>query len=119
MQIGSAAPVWAKEPAKAVGWALTAVIVAAGIVVEVLNSVVDVFPAEWQGRITAATAAVVFVGTITTRIQAVVTRNGFGRPGRFFDGVYSPHTVQEAMRPSPEEIGPGGVGPAAIVPPEV
>lgn len=33
--------------------------------------------------------------------------------------TWGPVTVAEAMKPSPEAIGPGGVGPAAVVPPEV
>ena len=32
--------------------------------------------------------------------------------------TYGPVTVAEAMKPSPEVILPGGVGPAAVVPPE-
>lgn len=32
--------------------------------------------------------------------------------------TYGPVTVQNAMKPSPEAIGPGGVGPAAVTPPE-
>lgn len=31
--------------------------------------------------------------------------------------TYGPVTVQQAMKPSPEEVGPGGVGPAAVQPP--
>ena len=54
--------------------------------------------------------------------RALLTRNGRLGPvsvgGAEFDGVYAPFTVREAMKPSPEDVGQGGVGPAAVVPPE-
>ena len=30
--------------------------------------------------------------------------------------VYSPYTVSQATKPSPETIGPGGIGPKAVTP---
>jgi uncharacterized protein involved in response to NO len=107
---------WLREPAKLVGWLVAATIAAAAVVLELANEVGVLLPDDWQDEIRVAVAVVTTVSLVATRMQAVLTRNGLGRPGRYFDGVYAPFTVQEAMKPSPEDVGPGGVGPAAITP---
>ena len=111
--------VWLKEPAKMVGWLVLAVITVAALVVEVCNEIGVLLPEQWQDEVRAVLGVVTVVSLVATRLQAVLTRNGLGPTGNGIDGVYSPHTVQVAMKPSPEDIGPGGIGPAAIVPPGV
>lgn len=109
---------WLREPAKLVGWLVLAVIAVSGGLLELANEVGVLLPSSWQGEVRAAVGVVTVVSLVATRLQALLTRNGVGRPGSFFDGVYAPYTVQVAMKPSPEDVGPGGVGPKAVVPPE-
>lgn len=111
-------PAWLTEPAKLVGWLAVAVIGICATALEVANEVGVLLPGEWQDEIRAVVVAVGAVSLVATRVQALLTRNGIGRPGDYFDGVYSPDTVQIAMKPSPEQMLPGGVGPTAIIPPE-
>lgn len=108
---------WMTEPAKMVGWAVAAVIAIAAAVLELANELLPILPGSWRDEVRQAVIVVGAIALIATRVQALLTRNGIGAPGKVFDGVYSPHTVQEAMKPSPEDMGPGGVGPAAITPP--
>ena len=110
---------WLREPAKLVGWLVLAVIAVSGGLLELANEVGVLLPSSWQDEVRMVVGIVTGVSLLATRLQALLTRNGVGRPGAFFDGVYSPHTVQVAMKPSPEDVGPGGVGPAAVVPPGV
>lgn len=85
-------PLWAREPAKIVGWIVTAVVVVAAGLVELSNDVVDLLPEKWKTPVRAATATVVTVGLIAGRLQTWMTRNGIGASGNGKDGVYSPAT---------------------------
>lgn len=85
-------PLWAREPAKIVGWLVTAVVVIAAALVELSNDVVDLLPEKWKTPVRAATATVVTVGLIAGRLQTWMTRNGIGPQGNGKDGVYSPAT---------------------------
>lgn len=109
---------WLREPAKLVGWLVMAVIAVSAGLLALANEVGVVLPESWQDEVRAVVGVVTVVSLVATRVQALLTRNGVGAPGRFFDGVYAPYTVREAMKPSPEEVAPGGVGPKAVVPPE-
>jgi len=111
---------WLREPAKLVGWLVAAVLVVAAGLLELANEVGVLLPASWQDEVRAVVAAVTVVTLVASRVQALLTRNGrLGRlsvGGSEFEGVFSPFTVREAGRPSPEEVGPGGVGPLAVTP---
>ena len=86
-------PLWAREPAKIVGWIVTAVIVVAGALTELANDVVDLLPSSWRVPVRSAVAAVVAVGLIAARVQSWMTRNGIGPAGNGKDGVWSPASV--------------------------
>lgn len=83
-------PLWAREPAKIVGWIVTAVFVIGGAIVELLNEVVDVLPKGWQEPVRTAVISIAAVVVIAGRVQTWMTRNGFGSSGNGKDGVWSP-----------------------------
>lgn len=80
--------IWKREPALFYGLANTILALVLAFGVQLTT--------EQTGAILAVTSA----------LLALLTRSQ----------VYAPTTVQEAMKPSPEDIGPGGVGPAAVTP---
>jgi hypothetical protein len=86
-------PLWAREPAKIVGWIVTAVFVIGGAVVELLNEVVDVLPHGWQAPVRTAVLSIAAVVVIAGRVQTWMTRNGIGSAGNGKDGVWSPAAV--------------------------
>lgn len=86
-------PLWAREPAKIVGWIVTAVVVGAAVIVELSNDVVELLPTSWRTAVRAATVTVATVGLIASRVQTWLTRNGVGAPGNGKDGVWSPAAV--------------------------
>lgn len=113
---------WLREPAKLVGWLVAAVVALAAGLLELANELLPVLPEGWRDEVRQVVVVVGVVALVATRLQALLTRNGRLGPvsvgGAGFEGVFAPFTVTEALKPSPEDMQPGGVGPAAIVPPE-
>ena len=95
---------WMKEPAKMVAWLVTTVIAVCAAVLELANELLPVTPEGWRDEVRLVAGIVVAVSLIASRVQALLTRNGIGAPGKVFDGVYSPYTVRVAMKPSPEDL---------------
>lgn len=89
-------PLWAREPAKVVGWIVTIVFVAGGGLVELLNETVDVLPHGWQTPVRTVTVTIAGVVVVAGRVQTWLTRNGLGKPGNNKDGVWSPAAVAVA-----------------------
>lgn len=79
-----------------------------GLVTGLITAVFAVLAAfdVWEPTEEQITAVFGLV-TIVIAIGAYLTRRQ----------TYGPITVKESMKPSPEDIGPGGIGPAAIQPP--
>jgi hypothetical protein len=84
-------PLWAREPAKIVGWLVTGVLLLCSLVTFLLSpDVLEVLPEKWKPYVRTATIAVAAVSLIAQRVQTWLTRNGLGKPGNGKDGVYSP-----------------------------
>lgn len=90
--------VWAREPAKVVGWIVTAIALLASAVTFVLSpDVLDVLPEKWKPYVRSASIAVAGAALIAGRIQTWLTRNGIGPVGNGKDGVWSPAGVAKAQ----------------------
>lgn len=86
-------PLWAREPAKLVGWIITAVLLLCSLVSFVLSpDVLEVLPEKWKPYVRSASIAVAAVALIANRFQTWLTRNGLGKAGNGKDGVVSPAT---------------------------
>lgn len=90
-------PVWMREPAKFIGWLVTALGLVCSAVIFVLSpGVLDVLPSWAKPAAAVAAAASLVLG----RLQTWLTRNGFGKQGNGIDGVWSP----AATAASQEEV---------------
>lgn len=98
------APLWAREPAKLVGWIVTTVIVVAGAIVELGNDVVELLPASIRDEVRIGVGVAVTVGLIAGRVQTWMTRNGLGPTGNGKDGVWSPATVAAELEATATEV---------------
>lgn len=90
-------PIWAREPARIVGWIVTVALVVASAAAELLNEVVDLLPDSWRATVRTVALTVATVGLIAARIQTWLTRNGLGPTGNGKDGVWSPATVTTTL----------------------
>lgn len=84
---------WLQEPARMVGRIITVVsIIAAGVIL-IANNLVGVMPDGWKDDVNLVVGIATAVVLLCSKIQAELTRNGFGKEGNGKDGVYSPWTV--------------------------
>lgn len=86
-------PLWAREPAKIVGWIVTVGFVLAGGLLEILNEVADLLPEGWKVPVRSVAAALAGVVLVASRLQTWMTRNGVGPAGNGKDGVWSQASV--------------------------
>ena len=104
-------PLWAREPAKVIGWIVTGALLVASLVTFALSpDVLAVLPDSWAPVVRAVTGTAAAVALVGGRVQAWLTRNGVGAVGNGKDGVWSPAAVQvheqvtAAMAATPEAI---------------
>jgi hypothetical protein len=84
-------PVWMREPAKIVGWIVTALAGVLSLAAYLLSDdVLSVLPEGWTPTLRTAAAVVAVSAFVLGRIQTWLTRNGLGERGNGFDGVWSP-----------------------------
>lgn len=92
-------PAWLREPAKLIGWLVTAVLLLASGVTFVLSpDVLDVLPESWKPYVRTASIAVAAAALIAGRVQTWLTRNGLGKAGNGIDGVWSPAAVDASQK---------------------
>lgn len=97
-------PAWAREPAKIVGWIVTAVAIFGAGVVELLNEFDVVIPEKWRTAARTVSATVAGVVLVAARFQTWMTRNGWGKPGNGKDGVWSPAGAQVLAQDTAIEV---------------
>jgi hypothetical protein len=89
-------PAWLREPAKLVGWIVAGALTIAAGVTELATEFTDLIPDKYKHTVQVVVGAAAVVTVVATRVQALLTRNGIGKPGNGKDGVIAPATIDAA-----------------------
>ena len=109
-EVPTVIPLWAREPARIVGWIVTISFLVLSGLLELANDVIDFLPESWKPYVRTAAATVAAIVLVASRIQTWMTRNGVGPAGNGKDGVWSQATVgmlakvEAAKAQTPEAI---------------
>lgn len=85
-------PLWTREPAKIVGWIVSAVLAAAAGITVLVAQFSDLIPDKYRATVQTVVGICATVTVVGNRVQTWLTRNGIGKPGNGKDGVISPAT---------------------------